>query len=37
MGLEAVKKRFAHGVVRKEDYEAALHSHQDAVDATNKK
>jgi tetratricopeptide (TPR) repeat protein len=33
-GLGAVKKGFAHGVVSKEDYEAALRGHQDAVDAT---
>jgi len=31
--LEAVKKGFAHGIVRKEDFEAALRGHQTAVDA----
>ena len=36
-GLGAVKKGFAHGVVSKEDYEAALRGHQDAVDATKSK
>ncbi len=32
--LEEVKNGFAHGVVSKEDYEAALRGHQAAVDAT---
>jgi TPR repeat protein len=32
--LEAVKKGFAHGIVSKEDFEAALRGHQAAVDAT---
>jgi TPR repeat protein len=36
-GLGAVKKGFAHGVVNKEDYEAALRGHQEAVDATKSK
>jgi TPR repeat protein len=36
-GLGAVKKGFAHGVVTKEDFEAALRGHQAAVDATKSK
>ncbi len=35
--LEAVKKLFSVGIVSKEDYEAALRSHQAAVDATKSK
>jgi hypothetical protein len=29
-----VKKLFVHGFMSKEDYEAALHGHKAAVDAT---
>jgi hypothetical protein len=32
--LGTVKQGFAHGYVRKEDFEAALRGHQAAVDAT---
>ena len=35
--LEQVKERFAHGLVSKEDFEAALRGHQAAVDATKSK
>ena len=35
--LEAVKMGFAHGVVSKENFEAALRGHQAAVDATKSK
>jgi len=32
--LRAVKTYFAHGLVNKEDYDAALRGHQASVDAT---
>ncbi len=34
LALETVKEDFTKGLVSKEDYEAALHGHQAAVDAT---
>jgi TPR repeat protein len=34
LALDAVKKGFTNGILRKEDFEAALRGHQAAVDAT---